>query len=293
MNATPSVLVAGEPASVRDEWAAAVGGSACDPAGLADRLAADPALRVLVFYRSPWEAFLDGGTSTGGDAGAAGRARLQAWQDAAQAALAAASRWPDRVRLVNAARLAARGQALADALAGDGWCAPSTAPAAVADPAVEPILLARLFEEHAPAECDAYEALESMALLLGRPAEFRGADTRDHDLLGEALRVWGEAAAARREADAATATIAALAAERDALAARAAEGEGRGAVAESALADRDAQIAHHARENELLLEHIVQLRQELAAQAQSIAVLRETTARLARAADEARTLIPG
>ena len=207
--------------------------------------------------------------------------------------LDAASRWPDRVLMVNAGRLHASGQALVDVLAGAGWCPPASVPVASAIAPADPVLLARLFEEHAPAECDAYESLESMALLLGREAEFRGADARDVDLLGEALRVWGELAATRKEVDVARAASGRLQSERDALVARLESAEQARQAAEDALESRDALVAQQAGENELLLEHVVQLRQELAEQAQSLAAMRETAAQLGRAADAARALISG
>ncbi len=274
----PLLLVAGEPRSVRDAWADALGASSCEIAGLPARLAADPSARALVFYLSPWEAFLD----------ACEPACAVSCQRRDRA-----SRWPDRVLMVNAGRLHASGQALVDVLAGAGWCPPASVPVASPIAPADPVLLARLFEEHAPAECDAYESLESMALLLGREAEFRGADARDVDLLGEALRVWGELAATRKEVDVARAASGRLQSERDALVARLESAEQARQAADDALESRDALVAQQAGENELLLEHVVQLRQELAEQAQSLAAMRETAAQLGRAADAARALISG
>ena len=290
----PLLLVAGEPRSVRDAWADALGASSCEIAGLPARLAADPSARALVFYLSPWEAFLDACEPAGGrGTDTAADALSRRWQETAQAVLDAASRWPDRVLMVNAGRLHASGQALVDVLSGAGWCPPASVPVASAIAPADPVLLARLFEEHAPAECDAYESLESMALLLGREAEFRGADARDVDLLGEALRVWGELAATRKEVDVARAASGRLQSERDALVARLESAEQARQAAEDALESRDALVAQQAGENELLLEHVVQLRQELAEQAQSLAAMRETAAQLGRAADAARALISG
>jgi hypothetical protein len=290
----PTLLVAGDPAQARDAWAAALGAAACDLSELPARLGGDPALQVVVFYLAPWEAFLGTcGTDAGSDLGEAGRARLRQWQAGVDAALAAAARWPNRVRLVNAGRLASRENALAQALAADGWAAPVEAPLADAQLPVGTALLARLFEEHAPAHWDLYESLESMALLLGREAEFRGADPGDADLLAEAMRVWGGAVVARLDAVRAHEAVGRSEAERADIDGRRGDAEASRQTLERALEDRETFIAQQASENELLLEHVAQLRQELADQAQANAALRDTVVRLTQAADDARRLISG
>lgn len=276
--------VAGSPDRVREAWQRALSAGSAEVGTLCATLARDASLRCLAFYQSPWDAFAQACRDASGadDAERIGVERLGAWADEAAQLLEAAGRWPSRVVLVNAGHLAAREAALARLLVQESWCSALDAPVLEAsEPLVDTGVLARLFEDYAPDAWDAYESLESQARLLGRAAEFRAALTPAGDPLVEALAVWGDAIRARHSARKPPVPDTAVAESGpEALEALRAE-----------LAARDRLLQEIGNENELLLEHVAQLRQELLDQGETNRDLREMVVRLTAAADQARLLI--
>lgn len=279
-----SLRVAGAPVRVREAWQGALAARSAEVGALCAALADDPSLRCLAFYQSPWDAFAMACRDVGGadDAGRAGVELLRAWADDAAQLLEAAGRWPSRVVLVNADRLASREAALAELLVRESWCSGVDAPVLDEAPRlVDTGVLARLFEDYAPDAWDAYESLESQARLLGRGAEFRATLKPAGDPLVEALAVWSDAITVRQSACEPQATDGA-AAESGPQVLEALRAE---------LAGRERLLQEIGNENELLLEHVAQLRQELLDQGETNRDLREMVVRLTAAADQARLLI--
>lgn len=268
-----------------EAWQRALDGDQVAVDVLHDALASEPGARCIAFYQSPWDAFaracLEDGAS-GAEAAQIGRDGLRRWSDDAARLIEAAARWPSRVLLVNAGRLASREDELARVLVQSGWCSGVDAPRLDDTPAtLDTTLLARLFEDFAPEAWDTYESLESQACLLGREAEFRVGLVHPGDPLDDAMAVWADAIARRksalspplpeeRAAEDDTDTMNSLRAE---------------------LASRDRLVRELGSENELLHEHVDQLRQELLDQAATCGELREMVVRLTAAADQARLLV--
>ena len=169
---------------------------------VADRLVErHPGLRVLVFYQSPWEAFEEACRLHRLRGAEASLAWLSSWLGYHEDVLAARQRAPDRILLVNAARLDARAAMLLDLLKAEGIVVPKDALRLLLRQRIggEPdgLLAAQMAERGG--ECwDLYEALESSALLLGRDPEFRDTcpGTGPHGL-APVLGLWSDALAAR------------------------------------------------------------------------------------------------
>lgn len=169
---------------------------------VADRLVErHPGLRVLVFYQSPWEAFEEACRLHRLRGSDASLAWVSYWLRYHEDVLSARQRAPERILLVNAARLDARAPMLLDMLKAEGIVLPRDAQRTLSRQRTggEPAALLAVHMAERGGECwDMYEALESSALLLGRDPEFRNTcpGMEPHGL-APVLGLWSDALAAR------------------------------------------------------------------------------------------------
>jgi hypothetical protein len=285
-----SVVVAGWPSRCRQACAEALPAAVLpDIEALADVLAGSDA-SVIALYQAPWEAFLEAcGTRAfhGGEA----TDWLRAWLEYHEQLLAEHSVAPDRFLLLNAGRIRFDDGALHSALAAHGAAItaqpelPDTA--ATGEFAQRAAFLASQMETLGPEYWDAYEALESVALLLGREAEFRGARPGPAKDLSVVLRLCGEGIAAQAELASAAMQMEALrqAAEAQAAAA-AAELEATRQSAISVDAAADLRMEH-----ELLTQMLQQLQAEMDYQVGSNRDLRVELEKTTDASERARLAI--
>jgi len=174
------LVVAGVPLASTQAWTRAIARDLGVATTAVSELVDRDGQRVLVLYQPPWQAFLEACATQRFADGSEAEAWLRDWQRFHEGVLQERDRAPERVVLVNAARLGAESLASLRAdlgLADAGF--DEVPPLATAEDAE---LLASRLEELAPECWEAYEAMESVALLLGREPEFRGASRLDRRL---------------------------------------------------------------------------------------------------------------
>jgi len=240
-------------------------------------------LRVLVLYQPPWEAFVEACSVHRFADGVEAVAWLREWREFHERVLRDRELAPDRVFLVNAARLAPQLAELRAALglqdAAQELSAELGATAALVGEHFQ--LLCRRIEELAPDYWQTYEELESVALLFGREAEFRGTGHPDRALeLQHSLAMWGDAVAARvRDRQASEAAGSARSNE---------ELVARLQLEHTADAERNNDLQL---ENELLAHMIQQMQEELAYHVRSNEELRQALEQSTDAGERARVLV--
>ena len=245
---------------------------------------------VLAFYQPPWEAFLEAASFKRFTGSTECTAWLAGWLEYHQRLLADCESQEGKVLLVNGARLRRRSAELLALLAAEGVALPEGIASATLEPwsvaGDHTIALGYQLQELAPEAWDVYEALESVAKLLGREPEFRAIDPQANGRLGGLLFVCSEAIAARihdsevghrnGQLRAKDEEVAKMKAQLDEVRAN--------AVSEAALSEIRL-------ENELQARMLLQMQEELHHQVGSNHELRGELARCADASENAITLI--
>jgi hypothetical protein len=277
--AIAGVVATGMPGPLLQATAASVAsGLEVSEASVAELLSRDDG-RVLVLYQSPWEAFLEAASKHRFATGDEALAWLREWRRVHERILEDREIDPQRVLLVNSARLAPDCAELRAALGIEA--------ARAGDCGMDPLvgeyasLLSYRMEAIGPEFWEVYEALESVALLLGgREAEFRGArPPAREEQLRRSLSLWSDAVAARI-LDRQSGSPDAAAADADQIERlELANATGARALEEMRL------------ENELLGHMIQQMQGELAFHVRSNEELQEALAASSDAAERARLRI--